>query len=120
MAVPKKPRDIDVELNYRWIKNIYNIMDKIEKYQAIVDDEQNTEEMRKAFAKEIEFQQQDLEDLKKLVSRFKSGLSKLLFKKYVEGYTIEEAAIEMGYSRQSLSETHANFTRKLKEKGLAI
>ncbi|MFJ8065828.1 hypothetical protein ACIQYS_14455 [Psychrobacillus sp. NPDC096426] len=120
MTIPSKLRDIDVESNYRWIKGIYETMNKIDKYQAIADDEQNPEDMRKAFAKEVEFQKRDLEDCKELIRGFKSSFSQLLFKKYIEGYTLEEVAVDMGYVANSLDNVHAQFTRALREKGLAI
>lgn len=120
MMIPSKLSAGDVESNYRWVKSIYERMDKIERYQAIVDDEQYPDDTRKALAKEIEIQKQDLEDLKELIRGFRSGLSQLLYKKYIDGYTVDEAALEMGYSPNHIGNIHAQFTKALKVKGLAI
>lgn len=109
-----------IKFNYRWIRDVYDIMNKIEKYQMIVDDERNPPDQREIFAKEIEIQKQDLEDLKTLVKGFKSEASQLLYKKYVEGYTLEEIAVEMGYSESFARKVHAQFTNGLRKKGLAI
>ena len=56
----------------------------------------------------------DLNELKKLISTFDGLEYKILYKKHVEGMTLEEIAIELNYNTNYIRIKHANIMRMMR------
>ena len=77
--------------NAEWLKDYLEQVSIIEHYKILLQDEQ-LDESNQAYVKiEIEERQYDLKEFKQLIQSFTHILTKLLYLKYVEGYTLEAA-----------------------------
>lgn len=63
---------------------------------------------------EIAHKMNDLYDIKKLVSAFEGLEHKILVKKYIEGKTLEQVAIDLNYSYNYIKHKHAELMRIMK------
>lgn len=63
---------------------------------------------------ELAHKMNDLYDSSKLISTFKGLDNKILYKRYVEGKTLEVVANELSYSYSHVSKKHAELVRTLK------
>lgn len=111
--------DSEIEFNYRWLKDYYDTVAKIDYYETMID-KQTTQETRAGLISEINFLKQDLEDFRNLIQNLRSTFPKVVYLKYIEGYTLDEAADEIGYSMSYVRSKHARFVSKLKERGIDI
>ncbi|PIC71142.1 hypothetical protein CSV77_03630 [Sporosarcina sp. P16b] len=105
---------VSPEMHQDMIKVAYQIMDYIERLEGIEKDETSSQERRQAAAREKSFQQADLEKLKSMMKNSRIGFTRVIYLKYIEGYTLQEVADELNLSRSALSVAHANFKRCLK------
>lgn len=105
---------VSPEMHQDMIKVAYQIMDYIEQLEGIEKDEASSQERRQAAASEKSFQQADLEKLKSMMKNSRIGFTRVIYLKYIEGYTLQEVADELNLSRHTLSTIHANFTSYLK------
>lgn len=55
----------------------------------------------------------DLLDMKKMISTFNGLENKILYKKYIEGMTLEKVAEELKYSAQYIYNKHAQIKRMM-------
>lgn len=103
----------------RWMKSALDTKKQIEEYQLIIFDMKKPKETREALEKEIAILEEYLEDLFAMVMGFRNELSKVLYLKYFEGYTLEEIARMMGYSVNYIYNIHSKFTKYLKKHPLS-
>ncbi|HHY72689.1 MAG TPA: hypothetical protein GX497_05605 [Bacillus bacterium] len=73
----------------------------------------NLEEVIVNIEYELAHKMNDLYDAKKLISKFKGLENKILFKKYVEGKTLTEAAYELGYTPGYIYNKHAQIIKMI-------
>lgn len=73
----------------------------------------NLEETIFALEYELAHKMNDLYDAKKLISTFKGLENQILYKKYVEGKTLENVAEELKYSYSHISKKHAELIRTI-------
>ncbi|WP_313470554.1 hypothetical protein [Lysinibacillus sp.] len=100
--------------NLRMIQDAYKIMDYIERLESIEHDEGSSLERRQTAAKEKSFQVKDLEELKSYMRNSKHDFTKLVYYKYIEGYSLEEVAQVLGHSYSNIAKIHASFTEYMK------
>lgn len=100
--------------NLRMIQDAYKIMDYIDRLESIEHDEASSLERRQAATKEKSLQMKDLEDLKSYMRNSKHDFTKLLYYKYIEGYSLEEVAQVLGHSYSNVAKIHASFTEYMK------
>lgn len=74
----------------------------------------NLEETIFALEYELAHKMNDLYDAKKLISTFKGLENQILYKKYVEGKTLAEIALELNYSYNYIKSKHAEIARIIK------
>ncbi|PCD84786.1 hypothetical protein CNQ87_10620 [Lysinibacillus fusiformis] len=74
----------------------------------------NVEEKIEAIEYELAHQMNDLFDLKKLICTFNGLEYKILYRKHVEGKTLETIACELNYSTNYIKMKHANIMRMMK------
>ena len=96
------------------IKDAFRIMDFVNHLESIELDENDSPERRQAAAKEKAYQLESLDELKSLMKNSRSNSTRLIYYKYIEGYTIEEAALELGISYSHASNMHAAFSSYIK------
>lgn len=72
------------------------------------------EEIIQSIEWELAHKMNDLYDLKKLINTFDGLEYKILYKKHVEGKTLEEIALEMRYSTGYIKAKHAEIIRMMK------
>lgn len=101
--------------NLRMIQDTYKIMDYIERLESIEHDEGSSLERRQAAAKEKSYQVKDLEDLKSYMKNSKHDFTKMVYYKYIEGYSLEEVAQVLGHSYSNIAKIHASFTEYMKQ-----
>lgn len=101
--------------NLRMIQDAYKIMDYIDCLESIEHDEASSLERRQAAAKEKSYQVKDLEDLKSYMRNSKHDFTKLVYYKYIEGYSLEEVAQVLGHSYSNVAKIHASFTEYMKQ-----
>lgn len=101
-------------LNAKWLKDYSEQVAAIEHYKNLLQDEQLYESDQAFVKREIEERQSDLEGFKKLIQSFTHILTRLLYLKYVEGYTVEAAADMIGKTHNYCANLHAAFTKYLK------
>lgn len=73
----------------------------------------NVEEKIEAIEYELAHRLNDLYDLKKLISTFEGLEYKILYRKHVEGKTLEVIASELNYSTNYIKMKHANIMRMM-------
>lgn len=73
----------------------------------------NVEEKIEAIEYELAHKLNDLYDLKKLISTFEGLEYKILYRKHVEGKTLETIASELNYSTNYIKMKHANIMRMM-------
>lgn len=101
--------------NLRMIQDAYRIMDYIDRLESVEHDETSSLERRQAAAKEKSFQKKNLEDLKSYMRNSKHDFTKLVYYKYIEGYSLEEVAQVLGQNYSSVAKIHASFTEYMKQ-----
>ncbi len=101
--------------NLRMIQDAYRIMDYIDCLESIEHDEASSLERRQAAVKEKSFQKEDLEDLKSYMRNSKHDFTKLVYYKYIEGYSLEEVAQMLGQNYSNVAKIHASFTEYMKQ-----
>jgi DNA-directed RNA polymerase specialized sigma subunit len=62
---------------------------------------------------ELAHKMNDLYNAKKLISKFKGLENKILYMKYVEGKTLSEVAIELGYTSGHIYNKHAQMIKMI-------
>jgi DNA-directed RNA polymerase specialized sigma subunit len=72
------------------------------------------EEAIEKIKEDLQFKQQQKENLIKLVDRFKGLDHKILRLKYVDGMTLDNIAHELGYSTSHIYKKHAEIVRMIK------
>lgn len=100
--------------NLRMIQDAYKIMDYIDRLESIEHDEASSLERRQVAAKEKSFQMKDLEDLKSYMKNSKHEFTKLVYYKYIEGYSLEEVAQVLNKNYGNVAKIHAAFTEFMK------
>lgn len=90
---------------------------RIEDYQSILEGNLECHEVKKFAEKEIAHQQKNLKDLFDLVrsKQVEKSFENVLILKYFEGYSLDEAADELGLNAATIKEKHAVFTKHFKE-----
>lgn len=73
----------------------------------------NVEEKIEAIEYELAHKLNDLHDLKTLISTFDGLEYKILYRKHVEGKTLEMIACELNYSTNYIKMKHANIMRMM-------
>ncbi|MET4563537.1 hypothetical protein ABIA69_004757 [Lysinibacillus parviboronicapiens] len=73
----------------------------------------NVEEKIEAIEYELAHKMNDLHDLKKLICTFNGLEYKILYRKHVEGKTLETIANELNYSTNYIKIKHANIMRMM-------
>lgn len=73
----------------------------------------NVEEKIEAIEYALAYKLNDLEELKKLISTFNGLEYKILYRKHVEGKTLEVIANELNYSTNYIKIKHANIMRMM-------
>ncbi len=74
----------------------------------------NVEEKLEAIEYELAHKLNDLHELKKLISTFDGLEYKILYKKHVEGMTLEEIANKLNYNTNYIRIKHANIMRMMR------
>lgn len=74
----------------------------------------NVEEKIEVIEYELAHKLNDLNELKKLISTFDGLEYKILYKKHVEGMTLEEIATELNYNTNYIRIKHANIMRMMR------
>ena len=96
------------ELN-RW-ENVYDLGKyKLQPESLGANVEEKIEAIEYALAHKLN----DLEELKKLISTFNGLEYKILYRKHVEGKTLEVIANELNYSTNYIKMKHANIMRMM-------
>ncbi|MEK3728631.1 hypothetical protein [Lysinibacillus sp. FSL W8-0953] len=72
------------------------------------------EELIEVIEYELAHKMNDLYDMQKIMKAFKGLESNIVYKKYVEGKTLEKIAIEVGYSASYVKKRHAEVMRTVK------
>lgn len=73
-------------------------------------------ERKAAAQRELDIQIEDFANLKQVIYGFKNKFNRVLWLKYVEGYTLEETVPEVNYSHRTIQSAHFKFTTFLKSK----
>lgn len=71
------------------------------------------EDRIEAMEYELAHKMNDLYDAKKLISRFKGIENEILYHRYVKGLSLNEVAIELGYTPGHIYNKHAEVMRKI-------
>lgn len=95
------------------IEDAYGIMEKIDQLESIAEDEKNSMEIRRAVSNEIEYQKKDLNDLKLRMKNNRDGFTRIIYYRYIEGFTLDEVADELNLSYSVVAKHHADFTSYL-------
>lgn len=69
------------------------------------------EDIIDAIEYELAHKMNDLFDINKLIEKFRGVEHRILFGKYVQGKTLEEVAVDLGYSSQYIYAKHAQIKR---------
>lgn len=101
------------KLNSEMIKDAYEITDYIEWLECIEHDEVSSQERRQAAADEKGHQLEDLEKLKTLMRNNRSGFTRIIYYKYIEGYSLQEVADVLRLHHGTVANAHARFTSYL-------
>ncbi|GEM_PF-4102736 len=101
--------------NLRMIQDAYKIMDYIERLESFEHDEGSSLERRQAAAKEKSYQVKDLENLKSYMKNSKHDFTKMVYYKYIKGYSLEEVAQVLGHSYSNIAKIHASFTEYMRQ-----
>lgn len=96
-----------------WIQDAYEIQDKIQFLQEIIEDDESNIERKAAAQRELDIQNKDFANLKQVIYSFKNEFNKVLWLKYVEGYTLEEIVPEVNYGYTTIKDQHSKFTKFL-------
>lgn len=90
---------------------------KIEEYQSILEDNSKCHIAKEMAQKEITHHQENLNDLFSLVrsQQGEKSFDNVLILKYFEGYSLDEAADELGLNAATTKDKHAAFTKYFKE-----
>lgn len=72
------------------------------------------EELIEVIEYELAHKMNDLYNMQKIMKAFKGLESNIIYKKYVEGKTLERIAIEIGYSASYIKKRHAEVMRAVK------
>lgn len=72
------------------------------------------EELIEVIEYELAHKMNDLYDMQKIMKAFKGLESNIVYKKYVEGKTLEKIAVEVGYSASYVKKRHAEVMRTVK------
>lgn len=104
----------DLEFNATWLRNYTNQVKALIHYEDLLEDSSLSNAERAFVVIEVEERQKDIDEFKKLVQTFDGLLPQLLYKKYIEGQTIEMVANEMHLSRSYCTKLHSEFTKYLK------
>ena len=83
------------ELYETLIEDVYRFMKKIDWLENFKGDEKHDANVRQAVSEEIEFQKKDLDELKSLMKNNKDGFVRIIYYKYVEGYSLNEVVDEL-------------------------
>lgn len=110
--------DEDFSIQVRMIGDIYNLMNRIEYYESAANDESYEQKKREVAAKQLGFLQQDLEGYKMFMRNSNSRMTKIVYYKYIEGFTLEEVAEQIGMHPNNVRAIHPKFSRYLKSEGL--
>lgn len=73
----------------------------------------NLEESIERIEYELAHKINDMHDMKKMIGTFSGLEHKILYKKYIEGLTLEQVAEELKYSAQYIYNKHAEIKRKI-------
>lgn len=93
------------ELN-RWISG------DLAKYKLTAEsDGAKLEERIAAIEYELAHKENDLREMKKLIASFGGLENQIIYKKYIEGMTLEKIAEELNYSTQYIYNKHAQMKR---------
>lgn len=112
--------DGDLSLQVRMIEDIYNLMNRIEYYESVANNESYEQKKREVAAKQMGFLQQDLEDYKEFMRNRKSRITKIVYYKYIEGFTLDEVAEQIGFHPNTVKAIHPMFTQYLKSEGIKL
>jgi len=72
------------------------------------------EELIEVIEYELAHKMNDLYEMQKIMKAFKGLESNIVYKKYVEGKTLERVAVEVGYSASYVKKRHAEVMRAIK------
>ncbi|UNT55819.1 hypothetical protein [Lysinibacillus capsici] len=72
------------------------------------------EELIEVIEYELAHKMNDLYNMQKIMKAFKGLESNIIYKKYVEGKTLERIAVEIGYSASYIKKRHAEVMRAMK------
>ncbi len=72
------------------------------------------EELIEVIEYELAHKMNDLYNMQKIMKAFKGLESNIIYKKYVEGKTLERIAVEVGYSASYVKKRHAEVVRAVK------
>ncbi|UUV23853.1 MULTISPECIES: hypothetical protein [Lysinibacillus] len=72
------------------------------------------EELIEVIEYELAHKMNDLYNMQKIMKAFKGLESNIIYKKYVEGKTLERIAVEIGYSASYIKKRHAEVMRAVK------
>jgi len=72
------------------------------------------EELIEVIEYELAHKMNDLYNMQKIIKAFKGLESNIIYKKYVEGKTLERIAVEVGYSANYVKKRHAEVMRAVK------
>lgn len=97
-----------------WLKDYAKMLEKIEYLRfkltdphLTIDDEENTKlELENCLSRKGQFEH--------LLKKFRSIEQKILYEKYVEGKTLVQISIELGYSDSYIKKRHAEVVRIIK------
>lgn len=110
--------DNDFSLQVRMIADVYSLMNRIEYYLTAANNESYEQEKREVATKQLGFLQQDLEEYKEFMRSSNSRMTKIVYYKYIEGFTLEEVAEQLGMHPSNVKAIHPKFSQYLKAREL--
>ncbi|WP_374963769.1 hypothetical protein [Lysinibacillus sp. RS5] len=97
-----------------WLKDYSILLNKLEYLQFKLTDKELSSTERTTAEGELRYCLDRKEQFEKLVSKFDSVEEKILYQKYVNGKTLVQVAVELGYSEQYIRNKHSEIKRLIK------
>ncbi|MFW7190051.1 hypothetical protein [Lysinibacillus sp. BNK-21] len=97
-----------------WLKDYASLLEKLEYLQFKLTDPEMNEQEKQDTEKQLQFCVERKAQFEQLVSKFDSLEQRILFRKYVEGKTLESIASELEYSANYIYNKHSEILKILR------
>lgn len=97
-----------------WLKDYANLLEKLEYLQFKLTDPELNEQEKQDTENQLQFCVERKAQFEQLVSKFDSLEQRILYRKYVEGKTLESIASELEYSANYIYNKHSEILKILR------